>query len=149
MKVSMKTKEQIYDFLASYQTGVLATISESGLPSAAIVGFGLTKELELLIGTNVSTRKYKNLRANPHVAFAVGGETAETVQFEGIARELGPDELQLVRDNYWQKNPHAEVYHQNPGERNFILTPTWIRYTNLETEPWDVTVLEFGSEVQS
>lgn len=145
----MKTKEQIYDFLAGYTTGVVATISEQGLPNAAIVGFGQTKDLELLIGTNNSTRKYKNLLANPHVAFTVGGETAETVQFEGIARELGPDELQLVRDNYWQKNPHAEVHHQNPGERHFIITPTWIRYTNLESESWDITVLDFKSKVQS
>ena len=75
----------------------------------------------MLIGTDNSTCKYKNLRINPHIAFVIGGETAETIQLEGTAREPKPEELDIVSQNYWQKNPHAEVHHTNPGERYFIV----------------------------
>jgi len=95
-----------------------------------------------LFGTDNSSLKYKNLQADPHVAFVIGGETNETVQIEGTARELKPEELVLVSENYWQKNPHAEVHHKNTGERYFIITPTWIRYTDLRVEPWDITELK-------
>lgn len=139
----MKTHSQLYDFMNSYSLGVISTINEDSLPNSAIVGFGQTKKLEILIGTDNSSRKYKNLKSDPHVAFVIGGETSETIQYEGIARELTPEELDTVRQNYWQKNPHAEVHHKNPGERYFIITPTWIRYTDLSVEPWDVTELRF------
>lgn len=127
----------------SYTLGVISTVSEDKMPHAAIVGFGQTEGLEILFGTDNSSRKYKNLRDNPHVAFVIGGETAETIQLEGIARELNLDELDIVRQNYWQKNPHAEGHHKNPGERYFIVTPTWIRYTDLRADPWDITELKF------
>ncbi len=139
----MKSSEEIYDFMNSYPLGVISTLNKAGLPNSAIVGFGQTKDLELLIGTDNSSRKYNNLKRNPHVAFTLGGETAETVQFEGLARELAPDELNLVADNYWKKNPDAEVHHANPGERYFIIMPTWIRYTDLRVDPWLVTEMKF------
>jgi uncharacterized protein YhbP (UPF0306 family) len=139
----MKSREEIYDFMNNCTLGVISTINPSGLPNSAIVGFGQTKDLEILIGTDNSSRKYTNLKQNSHVAFTIGGETAETIQIEGNARELKAEELQLVSDNYWQKNPHAKVHHKNPGERYFIITPTWIRYTDLRVNPWAVTELKF------
>jgi general stress protein 26 len=106
----MKSREQIYEFMNTYMLGVISTISQEGLPGAAVVGFGQTKDLQVLVGTNASSRKYQNLKSNPHVAFTIGGKTAETIQIEGVAHELPPDEIDVVKENYWQKNPHAEVY---------------------------------------
>lgn len=140
----MKSSEQLYDFMNSYTLGVISTVSADGLPHSAIVGFGQTKDLEILIGTDNSSRKYQNLKADPHAAFVLGGETSETIQLEGIARELETEELDIVRRNYWQKNPHAEVHHSNPGERYFVITPTWIRYTDLSVSPWDITEMRFN-----
>ncbi|HVX23982.1 MAG TPA: pyridoxamine 5'-phosphate oxidase family protein [Candidatus Saccharimonadales bacterium] len=138
----MKSVEEIYDFMNSYTLGVISTINKDGLPSSAIVGFGQMKDLAILFGTDNASRKYANLKQNPHVAFTIGGETAETVQVEGRARELDSEELHLVRDNYWQKNPHAKVHHQNPSERYFMITPSWIRYTDLRVDPWSVTEIK-------
>jgi len=135
----MKTTEELYDFMNSYLHGVISTVNENGAPNAAIVGFGQTKNLEILIGTDRSSQKYKNISLNPSVAFTFGGETAETVQLSGLARELMPNELDIVRDNYWRKNPHAETHNSNPNERYFIITPAWIRYTDLRVNPWDIT----------
>ena len=139
---SMKSREQIYEFINSYKIGVLATVNPGGLPNGALIGFGLTKDLELIIGTDNSTRKYKNMQANPHVAFTVGGATLETVQLEGTARELGPDEMAVVREIYWVKHPYVEKYAKNPSQRYLLITPTWIRYTNIGVDPWEVAVLE-------
>ncbi len=139
----MKSREQLYEFMNSCTLGVISTVSEDKLPHSAIVGFGQTKDLKVLFGTDNSSLKYKNLQSDPHVAFVIGGENAETIQLEGIARELKPEELDVVRQNYWQKNPRAEVHHKNVGERYFIITPTWIRYTDLRVEPWDITELKF------
>jgi uncharacterized protein YhbP (UPF0306 family) len=139
----VKSKKELYEFLNSYELATISTISPKGLPSAAIIGFGQTKDLELLFSTDNTSRKYKNLSLNPHVAFAIGGETAETIQYEGIARKLEESELDIVRNNYWQKNPHAEEYHKIPTDRCFIVKPTWIRYTNLRANPWDITEIRF------
>jgi general stress protein 26 len=139
----MKSRQQIYDFMNSYALGVISTINKDGSPCAAIVGFGQTKDLHILIGTDNSSRKYKNIKSDPRVAFTLGGATAETIQLEGKARELLPEELPIVKENYWLKNPHAEEHHANPGERYFMITPTWLRYTDLRTTPWDVTELRF------
>jgi general stress protein 26 len=139
----MKSPDQIYEFLNSYKLGALSTINKAGLPNVAIVGFGQTKNLELIFGTDNSSRKYKNLHLNPHVAFVIGGNTTETLQFEGIARELNPEELPIVRENYWRKNPHAEVHHGLRGNRYFIITPTWIRYTDLRVDPWAITEMKY------
>jgi uncharacterized protein YhbP (UPF0306 family) len=139
----MKTHEELYEFMQGYTLGVISTVDKEKMPHSAIVGFGQTESLEILIGTDNTSRKYRNLSADPHVAFVIGGATAETIQFEGLARELKPSELDIIRHNYWRKNPHAEVHHANPGERYFIVTPTWLRYTDLRTTPWDVTELRF------
>jgi uncharacterized pyridoxamine 5'-phosphate oxidase family protein len=139
----MKSAEQIYDFLDHYKLAVVSTVNEKGLPNAAIVGFGQTKNLELLFGTYNTSRKYKNLSKNQNVAFTVGGETGETIQYEGHARELSESELELVRKNYWHKNPYAEKQHNNPTHRYFIVTPTSVRYTDIRVNPWDITELKF------
>ncbi len=138
----MKSHRDIYNFLNSYGLAVLSTINTEGLPHAAIVGFGQTQNLEILFGTDNTSRKYRNLKANPHIAFAIGGNTPETVQYEGIARELSESELRLVRDNYWKKNPHAEEHSRSEAERYFIVTPTWIRYTDLRIHPWDISEID-------
>lgn len=139
----MKTTLELHDFLNNSPHGVISTVNADGLPNATLVGFGQTKELELLFGTSNNSRKYENLLTNPHVAFTAGAQSPETIQFEGIARELDKSEMDLVRDNYWKKNPHAEVHSKNPDERYFIVKPTWIRYTDLRVDPWDVQDFKF------
>lgn len=140
----MKTHDQIYEFMNSYQLGALSTVNNNSLPEVAIIGFGQTKDLELVFGTDSTSRKYKNLQQNPRVAFAIGGITPETIQYEGVAREILPSELAIIRDNYWRKTPRAEAYHKNPTQRYFMVMPTWIRYTDVRATPWDITELPFS-----
>ena len=139
----MKTREKLFEFMQGYLHGVISTVDENGAPCSAIVGFGQTRDLEIVIGTTNTSQKYQNLMADSRVAFVLGGATLETIQFQGTARELRPDELDIVRQNYWTKNPRVEKYHEDPAERYFLLKPTWIRYSNVGVDPWDITELKF------
>lgn len=117
---------------------VLATLNQDNTPGAAVIGFGQTDKLEIVFGTDDTSRKYQNILANPQVAFVTGWDDGETIQYEGVARELSSADIAVVRENYWRKNPDAEQYHEIPSERYFIVAPKWIRYTNTNIEPWDV-----------
>ena len=139
----MDKKQSILDFIKQQRLLVLSTTHENSKPQAAVIGFGETDNLELIFGTNNASRKYKNLKRDPHVAAVIGWDDSRTVQFEGIAEELSPEDLQLVRDTYWRKNPKAEAHNATPGQRYFKVRPTWIRYTNIGAKPWDVIEIAF------
>ena len=52
------THESVFRFIAKHKLGVLATISPSGEPQAAVVGIAVTSELELVFDTVKTSRKY-------------------------------------------------------------------------------------------
>ncbi len=133
----------LLDFIKQQPLATISTISGDMKPQAAVIGFGQTENLEIIFGTDSSSRKYKSLKTNPSVALVIGWVGSKTVQYEGIASELTSNDLHLVRENYWSKNPDAEKHHKNEGERYFIVKPNWIRYTDLSKEPWEIIALEF------
>ena len=52
---------------------VIATVGENGEPEAALIGFGQTDDLTLVIGMSGKSRKYKNIMGNPKLALVIGG----------------------------------------------------------------------------
>jgi general stress protein 26 len=139
----MDITKQIHTFLNDHKLCVIATVSAENAPEAATVGFGQTADLEIIFGTDKDTRKYRNLMHDQHVAFVIGGEHGETVQYEGIAREINQHEMHLVDDNYLKKSPESAKFRNNPHNRYFIVKPKWIRYTNIHQTPWHVEELTF------
>jgi pyridoxine/pyridoxamine 5'-phosphate oxidase len=139
----MKTIEDIYEFMDKSFLAVISTTKEDGTPESAVVGFGQTKELEIVFGTENTSRKYANLKLKPNVSFVIGWENGETLQYEGTARELEDSEIDLVKKSYWKKNPKAARYNLITSERYFIVEPSWIRHTDLKMHPWDMSVLKF------
>lgn len=129
--------------MQAHKLATIATVNAAGKPEAAVIGFGQTEKLELVFGTDNSSRKYTNILSNPEIAFVIGWENNQTMQYEGTVRELSNDEISLVQENYWSKNLHAEKHHKNPGERYFIVSPKWIRHTDLSVDPWIVTEMRF------
>jgi nitroimidazol reductase NimA-like FMN-containing flavoprotein (pyridoxamine 5'-phosphate oxidase superfamily) len=77
------TTDDLYSFLTAQRYGVFGTISPENLPQAALVGIAATPSLELIFDTLKTTRKYRNLTANPKVSFVVGWENEITLQYEG------------------------------------------------------------------
>lgn len=138
----MDKKLFLLDFIKKQSLATISTISTDIKPEAAVIGFGQTENLEIIFGTDILSRKYNNIKHNPSVAIVIGWDDSRTVQYEGLASELTSNDLQLVRENYWSKNPDAEKYHKNEGQKYFIVKPNWIRYTDLSKEPWEIIVLE-------
>lgn len=138
----MDTKELIAAFLAKTKLAVIATVGENG-PESAVLEFGETEELELIFDTLTSSRKYKNLQKNKNVSFVIGWDENITVQYEGVAEELKGSEAEKYKEIYFAKNPRAKKWEKQEGIAFFKVTPRWIRYSDLNTYPWEIKELNF------
>ncbi len=133
--IKMDKKTFLLNFIKQHKIAVLATMAEDNKPEAAAIGFGETDSLEIIFGTYTSTRKYQNLQKNQHVAIVIGWDDDKTIQYEGMATELSGDEADRCASLYHKKNPAAVKFAQNPAQRYFKVTPTWLRYVNLTQSP--------------
>lgn len=124
--------ESVDTFLKQFMTCVLATVTEDGNPAAATVGFSHRDNFQILIGTNNKSFKYQNLKVNPSIAVVVGFEGAKTVQLEGTAEEITPTEAELRA--HYEKVPGAERFRHQDGQTYFLITPSWLRYTDFTAD---------------
>ncbi len=141
--------EAVFAFIAQHKLMMLAT-SVSDQPQAAVVEFGEDAEKRLIIfDTLKDSRKYKNLLANPRVAGVIGWDESITVQFEGLAKELAGTELEQAKAAYFAKNPRAQRWESRDHITYFAVTLTWIRYSDLNQDPWYITELTFSANGQA
>jgi hypothetical protein len=66
------TRSDLFEFIAMRRLAVLASISPEGAPQSALVGIAAISDLEVVFDTVKSTRKYRNLVANPSCSFVIG-----------------------------------------------------------------------------
>src|SRR4051812_32177598 len=71
-------------FLRRHRIGVEASVAPSGSPQAAVVGFAVSDDLEIVFDAVGTTRKMSNLRRDPRVALVIGWDDEQTVQIEGV-----------------------------------------------------------------
>ncbi len=135
---------KINEFLSGHNTCVLATVNQDGKPQAATIGFSHNAQYQFFIGTNEKSRKYPNLKANPAVALVVGTEGAITVQYEGQAHQVTGDELEERVAKHYEKVPAAKRFAGEAGQVYFLITPTWLRYSDLAHPEETATLTEFG-----
>ena len=122
-------------------------MSASQSPQAAVVGIAVTDRFEIVFDTLDSTRKARNVRRNPRLAFVIGGVTdgeERTVQYEGIADEPSGEELERLKAIYYSVYPDGPSRLSWPGLIYVRVTPTWIRYTDYTVDP--TVILEFSAE---
>ena len=120
--------EEAFRFMNGERLGVLATVAEDGRPEAALMGFAVTPELEIIFDTVKSSRKYPNLKKNPRVAWVVGCATAVSVQYEGEAEELEGEQLAKYKKTYFAKFTDGPDREKWPGITYFVVRPKWVRY---------------------
>lgn len=137
----MITKEFILEFLKNHTLAVIATVSADSKPEDAVIGFGETPQLELFFGTYKTSRKYQNLKNNPHAAFVVGWENGQTLQCEGIAQEISGKPAQPYKALYYTKNPSAQRYENHPDQTYFKVTLNWVRFSDITKDPEEVEEL--------
>ena len=118
----------VYEFMNGERLGVLSTARKDGRPEAALMGFAVTPELEIVFDTVRSSRKYPILKENSRVAWVVGCTTEVTVQYEGEASELEGEELVKYKKVYFAKWPDGPARESWPGITYFVVRPKWLRY---------------------
>lgn len=138
----METKQRIQTLLKNTKLAVIATIGKNA-PESAVIEFGHTEDFVLVFDTFQSSRKYKNLKNNPHVSFVIGWDTNITVQYEGVAKEVTGKEKEKYQKLYWEKNPNAKRWENREGITYFKVDPKWIRYSDLNKDPWDIQEITF------
>lgn len=134
----MEQKQIILDFIRKQKLAVISTVGVNGKPESAALEFGETNDLELIIDTFTSSRKYKNIQTNNQVAFVIGWDDDITVQYEGLAEEVVGDSAKRYKEAYWRKNPEAKRWDSREGIAYIKVKPTWIRYSDLNKDPWEV-----------
>lgn len=140
MKGWAPTKEELREFLSRQQLCVVSTIGPDGAPQSATVAFSENGDLQLIIGTSLSSRKYANLQRDPHIAVNVtDAENRLTVQYQGTAKVLSKEEFQARETEHFIKLPGSLPFKDLPDQVYFLITPTWIRFSDCNPHPWQIT----------
>jgi general stress protein 26 len=133
-------KKQVLEVLEAHKLCVMSTVTPSGMPQAAIVGFSQNAELQLLIGTSNLTRKFANLQQTPNVAIAVGDFNSE-VQYEGTVRVLSKEEL---AETSFAGLPGIAKYQEDETQTWLLISPAWIRLTTHGAEHTVAELVDFS-----
>ncbi len=137
------TKEELIDFISARQFMVISTLGGE-YPESAVVEFG-NDGLTLVFDTNSASRKYSNIQKSPKVSVVIGldEDANQTVQYEGVAELLKNEELEQLKQVYFKQSPEAQKWEHTENNVYFKVAPKWIRFTNLNAKPWDISVFEF------
>ena len=135
------TRNELLAFMRSERYAVQASVSALGRPQAAVVGIAVSDAFELVFDTLDSTRKAVNQRANPGVAFVIGGTDEgdeRTVQYEGMADVPEGAERERLQRIYFDRFPDGKARQAWPGLIYVRVKPAWIRYSNYNTQPPEI-----------
>jgi uncharacterized pyridoxamine 5'-phosphate oxidase family protein len=128
-------RDELVQFLRRYKLAVQASVAPDGAPQAAVVGFAVSDALDLVFDTVETTRKYRNLRAEPRIALVIGWDDEITAQIEGVADFPSGDELARVRECYFVAHPDGRDRLAWPGITHVRVRPTWVRYSDFTQDP--------------
>lgn len=129
------TREALVHFLRQHRWAVQASVSATGAPQAAVIGFAVTDELEIVFDTVDTTRKHDNLRSNPRIALVVGWDDAITAQLEGDADFPQGPELERIRDCYFEAFPDGRERLTWAGITHVRVRVRWARYSDFNANP--------------
>ena len=117
-------------FLRRHRLCVQASVSDVGAPQAAVVGYGVSDDLEIVFDTLGTTRKMVNLRRDPRIALVVGWDEEQTVQIEGVADEPIGVELDRLKQVYFAAYPDGPEREAWKDITYVRVKPTWARYSD-------------------
>lgn len=138
------TTGELLAFMRTHRVAVQASLTQTTVPQAAVVGIAITDRFEVVFDTLGSSRKARNLRANPSIALVMGGlipGDERTIQYEGVADEPDGAERARLTDTYYAVYPDGRARLSWPDLTYFRVRPHWIRYSDFgQTTP---LVVEF------
>ena len=133
--------KELLEFLRRHRLAVQASVSATNGPQAAVVGFAVTDQFEIVFDTLDSSRKARNLRQNGRLALVIGGSNdgdERTAQYEGIADQPSGVELERLKQVYYAAYPDGPSRLSWPGLIYVRVRPTWIRYSNYSVDPPEI-----------
>jgi hypothetical protein len=123
------TRDELLLFLGKHRICVQSSVSGSGAPQSAVVGFAVSDRLEIVFDTLITTRKLQNLRRDPRIALVIGWEE-ETAQVEGVADEPSGADLERLKTCYFAAYPDGVERLKWEGITYVRVRPTWVRYSD-------------------
>jgi general stress protein 26 len=137
------TQDEVIQFINDHHFMVISTQTED-YPESANVEFG-NDGLTLIFDTGDTSRKFKNIQKSPKVSVVIGWDehVNKTVQYQGIAEVLTGEELRRLKKVYFTKSPEAQKWENTKGNVYLKVSPKWVRMTDLNTNPWTISVFEF------
>lgn len=137
------SRAEAYEFLTRQNLGVISTVSDQDTPEAALINYGVTEHLELVFETFQTSRKYRNICRNPHVAMVMGlGKECLTCQYEGVVSCPTEAALPGLLDIYFAARPEGLGHRGWPDLVYLLVRPTWIRISNYDLMNWKVRELD-------
>ncbi|MCX4584562.1 pyridoxamine 5'-phosphate oxidase family protein [Streptomyces sp. NBC_01481] len=128
-------RDELIWFLRRYKLAVQSTVTPDGAPQAAVVGFAVSDDLEIVFDTVETTRKWLNLRADPRIALVIGWDDAITAQIEGVADFPTGAELERIQACYFSVYPDGRDRLSWPGITHVRVRPAWVRYSDFTQDP--------------
>jgi hypothetical protein len=123
-------RAELLAFLRRHRICVQASVSASTGPQAAVVGYAVSDDLEIVFDTVGTTRKMQNLRRDPRIALVIGWDEEQTAQLEGIADEPRGEDLERLKAVYFAVYPDG-VERQAWKDITYVrIRPTWARYSD-------------------
>ena len=123
------TRSELLDFMRQSPYWIEVTVAPTGASQAAVVGVVVTDELELFFDTLKTTRKYRNLRRDPRMAFVMwNGECS--IQYEGMASEPQDESLARLKGLYFKTFRDGPTRERQPDIAYVRVRPTWLRFSD-------------------
>lgn len=128
------TRTEIVELLRHHKLAVIASIADDGAPQAALVGIAVSEQLEIVLDTLTSTRKFHNIVRDGRVAVVIS-EGELTIQIEGHADVLGGADLERLQETYFATNPDGRERVAWPDITWLRVRPSWIRVADYNADP--------------
>jgi general stress protein 26 len=127
--------EDVFDIVRRKRLLVVSTVDPANAPEAALLGFALTQQNEIVFDTLSDSRKAHNLARNPAAALVVGWDDNVSIQIEGEARRPEGDDLAGAKEAYFREWPDGREREHWPNIAYFVVRPRWLRYSNYSGVP--------------
>lgn len=101
------------------------------------MGYAIKDDGSLILSTDKSSQKWKNLHTNSRVALVVGWSFEElNIQYEGTAQLIESGEpFHQAEKIYFTDHPEAQEFKGLPETVFIKITPTWIRLSDYSVTP--------------
>jgi hypothetical protein len=66
-------------------------------------------------------------------------EKRYTVQMQGTAKALSAEEFESYSDDHYEQLPFSRAYKDNPEQVHFLISPTFLRFSDCSVYPWVLT----------